>query len=462
MQTDFSSLDGCTPTEKILTHLSGHTFFSLWSFSNPYKDDKHEMCDLIAVFDNNIFIFFDKHIKHLENSQQNTKDIEVNWKRWKKKAIDGQIRTAKGAERYIRSGRKVFSDKTCEKELLLKINLETVNIHKIVIAHGAVEACKKHSDGNINGSLAINYYDKELEMIDSPFVIYIDKEDPIHIFDSHNLSILFKELDTIYDFSNYLNAKKDAIDNLQSLVYSGEEDLLAFYYQNYSEKTQNHFIYSPEKMMYSNILALQEGFWEDFICEDVYKRKKEADRKSYVWDKLINKVISEINIGTIYTNSYNFFDNHAVFEMAKEPRFVRREISKRLLEAIDLYQTDESQITRSVRVISSFFKNKIYLFLQCHFPNQSDIEFREYRETRLNLLEVACGAFKNKYPQYDTIIGIAIDAPKYSNNRSEDLILMNCSDWSQEDINKYELINQSLKFFIHEETARSTIYEFPE
>ena len=54
------------------------------------------------------FIFFDR-----ENLAFSKKDNDplVNWNRWKKKAIDSQTRTAHGAERYIRSGRKIFLDK---------------------------------------------------------------------------------------------------------------------------------------------------------------------------------------------------------------------------------------------------------------------------------------------------------------------------------------------------------------
>jgi hypothetical protein len=33
-------------------------FLKLWSYPNPYKDDRHELCDLLAVFGDTVFIFF--------------------------------------------------------------------------------------------------------------------------------------------------------------------------------------------------------------------------------------------------------------------------------------------------------------------------------------------------------------------------------------------------------------------
>ena len=92
---------GGTPTERLLSTLCEKTFLKLWSWPNPRKDDGKELCDLIAIFDNHVFIFFDRESKGLQNSRQ---DISVTWPRWKKATIDKQIKTANGAARYIRDG----------------------------------------------------------------------------------------------------------------------------------------------------------------------------------------------------------------------------------------------------------------------------------------------------------------------------------------------------------------------
>jgi len=48
---------GVTATEQFLTELCGRTFLRLWSYANPHKDDGHEFCDILAVFENHVFIF---------------------------------------------------------------------------------------------------------------------------------------------------------------------------------------------------------------------------------------------------------------------------------------------------------------------------------------------------------------------------------------------------------------------
>jgi hypothetical protein len=63
------------------------------------------------------------------------------------------------------------------------------------------------------------------------------------------------------------------------------------------------------------------------------------------------------------------------------------------------------------------------------------------------MLEFACGAAKLKYPDRTIIIGIAIDAPKYSDMNSEDFILMDCTNWTAEDQTYYETANKELRFF---------------
>ena len=212
-------LKGVTPTEQLLANLCERSFLKLWSYPNPVKDDKDELCDLLAVFENQVFIFFDRENMQFDNPD---KDTNVNWKRWKRKVIDDQVRTAHGAERYIKSGRDIFLDTELKIPLPIDIDINTMIIHKIIVAHGAKEACENFSDDNVYGSLGI-LYGNSVAQLPFPFMIHIDKENPVHVFDSHNLPIIFSELDTFFDFSSYLDAKIDAIKSLDALIYCGEE-----------------------------------------------------------------------------------------------------------------------------------------------------------------------------------------------------------------------------------------------
>ncbi len=266
--------EGVTPTEKLLAKYCENTFFKLWSYANPYNDKHDELCDLLAVFENHIYIFFDRENLILEDKSKNP---EVSWNRWKKKVIDDQIRTAKGAERYILSGREIFLDQKNLISFPIKIDHEKSIVHKIIIAHGAKNACKDASIDNIYGSLAISYGPNDIEF-PLPFFIHLDKNDPVHIFDSYNLPIIFSELDTFYDFTSYIEEKENAINKYDSLVYCGEEDLLAHYFLNFNEDNNNHYIGTLDTDI--NGIYIGEGEWHEFKKHKQYIARKEADKIS--------------------------------------------------------------------------------------------------------------------------------------------------------------------------------------
>lgn len=211
---------GVTETERMLAAFCERSFLKLWSYPNPYKDDGHELCDLLAVFGDYVFIFFDRENRLPELPD---KDQQVLWDRWKRNVVDRQVKTAHGAERYIQTGRSIFLGAKSTIPFPLAIDPEKAVVHKIIVAHGAKEACEQASEQNIFGSLAITYCESDGGPT-HPFHIEIDKNNPVHIFDSHNLPIVLGELDTVGDFSDYLDEKLRAVARLDSLVYCGEEE----------------------------------------------------------------------------------------------------------------------------------------------------------------------------------------------------------------------------------------------
>src|SRR5450759_3274012 len=75
---------GVTETERLLAEFCERSFLKLWSYPNPYKDDAHELCDLLAVFENHVFIFFDRKNKLADSPD---KDPQILWDRWKRNVI---------------------------------------------------------------------------------------------------------------------------------------------------------------------------------------------------------------------------------------------------------------------------------------------------------------------------------------------------------------------------------------
>src|SRR5690606_27597675 len=119
----------------------------------------------------------------------------------------------------------------------------------------------------IYGSLAVTYRDADSEGEPWPFHVVLDRRDPVHLFDSHNLPIVLGELDTITDFSRYLDAKVSAIKRLDFLSYCGEEDLLGHYLLNFDESMKEHIIGTVKP---ARGLMIGEGEWHGFVNSDLY------------------------------------------------------------------------------------------------------------------------------------------------------------------------------------------------
>jgi hypothetical protein len=432
--------EGTTPTERLLAELCERSFLKLWSYPNPYKDDGNELCDLLVVFENEVFIFFDREADLLETSAI---DPQVLWDRWRRKAIDRQLITARGAERYLRSGRKIFLDARQQKPFPLNISTANLKVHKIVVAHGAKEACAAFSDANVYGSLAVTY---STDAGDSalPFMINLDKADPIHVLDSHNLPIILGELDTIFELSRYLDAKANAIARLDCLSYCGEEDLLAHYLLNFDKEKNQHYIGVRDETV--NGVHIGEGEWKDFVEMAVYKNTKAENRISYLWDDLIQLTSKNALDGRLLGDSDVFRGRSAIIEMAKEPRFIRGVLARSMDQAIRNYPEKVGELSRNISFMPSIRRDKGYVFLQLRAPKQMREE-PDYREKRREVLAVACAAAKNKFPHLMIIVGIGIDAPKFVEENSEDFILMNCADWPGERRRYYEEANKGWGFF---------------
>ena len=430
---------GVTETERLLADLCERTFLKLWSYPNPVKDDGHELCDLLVVFEKHVFIFFDR-----ENKLVNTveKDPGVLWKRWKRSVIDAQIRTAHGAERYIESGRSIYLDGKRQVPFPLSIDVNEMVIHKIIIAHGAKEACKDFSDANVYGSLAVKYSSGHSQS-QYPFIICIDKENPVHVFDSHNLPIIFNELDTVFDFSMYLDSKLQAIATFDSLIYCGEEDLLAHYYANFDENAKCHFVGTKDTNV--NAVMIGEGEWKGFIELDQYKNTKLANQVSYLWDELLQKTSQNSLTGKLLGND-PLSGRSAIHEMAKEPRFMRRALSEKILKVTQNFPEPTGDMMRYMTFMPSFNANKGYVFLQL-LTSESVRSKSDYLEKRQTILEIACGAAKNKFPDLKVVVGIAINAPKYVKENSEVFLLMDCEGWTEERRMYYEEMNNGWDFF---------------
>ncbi|CAL8475589.1 YecA family protein [Caballeronia sp. S22] len=330
----------------------------------------------------------------------------------------------------------------------MPFNKDEAVIHKIIVAHGAKEACERASPQNVYGSLAITYMETGGGPTD-PFQIEIDRHKPVHVLDSHNMPIVLRELDTVSDFAAYLDEKVRAAAAFDYLSYCGEEDLLGHYLVNYDSATKRHVIGPKGKdggRSKVNGVMIGEGQWRDFVQTGVYQNTRKEDGISYFWDRLIQRTCQNSLEGTLGGNSNIARGESAIYEMVKEPRFMRRGLSAKMLTAVERFP-DAGSFTRQVTFLPSFTPNFGYVLLQLRVPEEIRTT-ADFREKRQALLEIACGAAKNKFPNLVKVIGIGIEAPKFSDGTvAEDFILMPCGTWTDERKTHYEELNRDWNFF---------------
>jgi len=275
-----------TATEAVLSRFSDRTFLWFWSYPNLYTDRKlskngegKEFCDHAVFFGNDILIFSDKNIFFDES-----KDIQLSWSRWYKRSVEESAKQIIGAENWIKKHPdRVFTDKQCQIKLPLDLNVERATIHRIVTVNGISDGIRKFKKTGIpsliiNGSIGISGKS-------SPFVASQPLENGpyFHILDESALTLIFDELDTPADFISYLKFREKLLDNKNCIVCAnGEDDLL------YVFKTNPSFL----PPAYASALMIPAGLWSTFTESKEYRFKKEADRRSYVWDRLIQHFAS--------------------------------------------------------------------------------------------------------------------------------------------------------------------------
>ncbi len=461
-ETPIVKAEGLNLSEIFLAQLCDKVFLKLWAYANPYGEQGNELCDVLVVFEEHIFIFSIKDISFTK-----AKTTEIAWERWKKKAIDKSIKQIKGAEKWIRKNpEKIFLDAQCTKKLPVPIDTKNWKFHRIVVVFNG-ENPYQNDLSNTAGSLEIGYADlknsKNLSETARPFNVVLPRDEVIHVFDNHNLEIILGELDTVRDLLSYFEAKEEAIKRYGAIFYFGEAELLAHYFLNFDAEYKKYYIGSKDKEI--NSICLDPGFWQDFKNQHQYQKRKQADKISYIWDGLLQKTFQHALDGTLTGNGNTFKGNSASVEMAKEPRVSRRALSEALLESIQEFSTRKEEGMRHVACHSSYYPDRMYVFFQLSLPPNMDYE-KEYRPRKRELLNIACGVVKNKYPDLKKIIGITVDLPKLNGHISEDFILLEFKEWSKEaadffkkankesGLNAFESSNQKLR--------EDIIHEFPE
>lgn len=448
--------EGVTDAERYLKKLCDRSFLSMWSYSGIFNDKGtgQEVCDLLVVFDNHVIIFSDKDCEF-----PNTGDIELDWRRWYKKAIKKSADQVYGAERWIlKHPNRLFLDQTCKIPFPIDLpSSDVAKIHRIVVAHSASAKCAEIFGGS--GSLRIN-----TGILDDAQPFTIGKFDSakgyVHVFDDTTLDILLDKLDTISDFVAYLEKKERFLTGEYVVISAGEEELLSFYLKDLNENDEHDFIFKEDISKLRVIFLDDEGSWTKFSDSLERKAQIEADKISYFWDWLIENFANHFREGTSYYNNHEDIKNQEVMLrlLAKENRTRRRFLSDAFLEFVSKINSD---LKGSRTIIAENNKDPYYIFLAV--PETKGVSYEKYREVRREMLHAHCIITKLNFPNAKDIIGIATESGRKEEG-SEDLIYYDARNWTDKDKKsaeklKSDLINAKLLNPYHK--FEGVEYEYP-
>ncbi|WFU00683.1 hypothetical protein QA648_10920 [Rhizobium sp. CB3171] len=445
--------EGATESERYLAKLADRTFLNLWSYPNPYRSQKlggagdgKEICDLIVVCDPHILIFSEKEITWTD------KAVEVAWSRWCRRAIFDAANQLKGAERWINEfPDRIFLDKLCEVPFPLGLpEPGRRRVHRIVVARGAKEACRKFFDGGLGTFVVLpdlkgSDHCKPDASTFMPFAIGdIDPSgDFVHVFDDVSLDIVMRELDTISDFTDYLDKRAAFIRSGRLASAHGEEDLLAYYAIRINEQGDHDFT-PPEGRTWDeiNALVIEHGNWSRYVTDPRYEAKKLADEVSYAWDRLIETFTNHLLGGTSISlegHTYSLTNSEiAVRHMALQNRFLRRSHSQAILGALEIGRRRDVFFRAMLSPEGSKYHETGFFFVTLKYLSWMDGlgGYEKYRLMRAFYIQTYAQALLMKHPHLRQVIGIAMEPPNQGRGTSEDIIFAGQTDWTEEDRNQ--------------------------
>ncbi len=464
IQAPIKRRDGITTTERYLKQLSDRSFLSLWSYAGVYRDQLDcpaakigkEVCDLLVVFQNHIIIFSDKDCVYPDGN-----DEQLNWQRWFKRAVRKSAEQIWGAERWIKANaHRLFLDPACTQRFPFPLPDPTIaTFHRIVVAHGASEACKRFFGGG-SGSLLMDstviglaHMAKE----GKPFTV--GQVDPakgyVHMFDDTSLEIIMSTLDTVTDFVSYLTKKERFMTSGKAIFVTGEEELLAFYLKEINSDGEHDFIVPADV----DGLGIEEGIWEEYLSSPERRSQVQANSVSYLWDELIEQFNKHILHGTQYYTSHPGIESSEqnMRLLAREPRTRRRMLAQILLNMLETTSTTQR---RTQVVLPSRPGDPHYVFLLLpHLPSISDVD---YREGRRYFLEACCLITKLMYPEALDIVGIATEAsPVLTERRSEDAMYFDARKWTEEMQKEARSLQQDTGLLTNLTKHASVVREYP-
>jgi hypothetical protein len=387
---------GLTPSERFVNELSKKSFLKAWTHPNPIGKKRKELCDCLIVCAEHVIIISVKEIDYKDTGDR------TGYDRWVKKAIDDSAGQIWGAERWL------HSQKTIERHDGRVITLPPLSerkYHRISVSLGS------------KGQIPIQWGDLGFGFV--------------HVCDENSLEVLFKALDTITDFTDFLQAAELLMHPKTQMVFDGGgiQDLVALYLQH------DYSLDFSSEEGHPDLVIVSDDLWTGLSSSKEYNEMILDFKTSYLWDALIENYVDDLlTSGMFEMHSKEVTNNElALVTMALQPRRYRADLADAFVEFL---QNEELKIAS--RAVMGH-NNVAFVFL---IGKSSDREFRSKE------LLLRSSIIHIKLPEVKTVIGIATDRPGTSEiGYSSDILYLHEPKWTDEEKEKILQLSDDLGYF---------------
>ena len=247
-----------------------------------------------------------------------------------------------------------------------------------------------------------------------------------------------RELDTIADFAKYLADVESFLkhDKQVLIMEGGHQDLLALYLTN-----NRSFPFVADK------LIIEGGLWQKIENRPEFIRRKQEDKVSYLWDRIIEEFSLCLQSGILEVQSEPSETENVLRVMASEDRFSRRLLANELLEM----QLTTPKTHRRAKIVPAL-SGVTYVFLIC----EKDLD----RDSRRHELGARCFVARGKFPSSPVVVGIATEHMN-PEGHSFDAFYLRIDKWREENQRAFERTQEEFGFFDHARMIHVTDHEYP-
>jgi hypothetical protein len=336
-----------------------------------------ELCDALVVCDPDIIILSVKEV-----ILRTDRDPTIAHARWERKAVDESVAQIYGAERWLMDAIKVTRRDGSEGHALPPV--ANRRLHRIAVALG---------DG---GEATIKSGD-----FGRGFV---------HVMTEESFRGVLNELDTITDLTEYLSAKEAFARSGTVIVCEGPEtNLLGWYLGN-----------DRAFPIGKHLAIFDASIWSGLQSNPAFKRRKEADKVSYAWDRLVDG-LSDPDLRPIAGAGPTLNELELALRiMARERRFNRRGLASFVGDFIVAAKANKTR----ARMFSGP-SGIIYVFV---YFNST-----ESPHSRSGELLARCYVARLLAGKGSTLVGIGLSNYVHGVGSASDLIYLHFPRWRPED-----------------------------